>query len=413
MSEDKTPLVPELRFPEFEGEWKNSTIGKVGSFYYGKSAPKWSLEPDAPTPCVRYGELYTKFGATITETYSRTNVDPSKLRFSKGGEVLVPRVGERPEEFGKCVSYLAVKDVAIGEMISVFDTPQDSLFYTYYFRSMFKQFAKVVEGQNVKNLYFAELEPLEIGIPTLPEQQKIAECLSSLDDLIKAEGERLEALRTHKKGLMQNLFPRAGETTPRLRFPEFQGSGEWELFRLNDIAPRVRERVEASALDETNYISTENLLPNFMGVKKSNSPPSSGTLSAFLLGDILSSNIRPYLNKVWHSDRNGGASNDVLVFRAGERINNTFLSFILKNEMFISYVMEGAKGVKMPRGDINSIENYPIAVPKIESGEQHRIAECLSSLDGLITAQSDKIGALELHKKGLMQGLFPETGDRP
>jgi type I restriction enzyme S subunit len=200
---------PRLRFPEFRdaGEWEPTKIGAIGNFYYGKSAPKWSLEESAATPCVRYGELYTKFGAVITETYSRTNIDPNNLRFSKGGEILVPRVGEKPEDFGKCCSYLPLSNVAIGEMISVFETEQNPLFYTHYFRNLYRQFAAVVEGQNVKNLYYTELEPLAISRPTLDEQQHIADCLTSLDDLITAAAQEIETLKTHKKGLMQQLFP--------------------------------------------------------------------------------------------------------------------------------------------------------------------------------------------------------------
>lgn len=201
--------VPKLRFPEFldSGEWFATTIGNIGRFYYGKSAPKWSLEENAPTPCVRYGELYTRFGAIITETYSRTNINPKNLRFSKGGEILVPRVGEKPEDFGKCCCYLPLGNIAIGEMISVFETEQNPLFYTYYFKNLYKQFAKVVEGQNVKNLYYVELEPIHICRPSLPEQEKIAACLSSIDELITSQSQKVDVLKTHKEGLMQKLFP--------------------------------------------------------------------------------------------------------------------------------------------------------------------------------------------------------------
>lgn len=200
---------PRFRFPEFRNarEWEKTTIGALGNFYYGKSAPKWSLEDHAPTPCVRYGELYTKFGPIITETYSRTNIDPTTLRFSKGGEILIPRVGERPEDFGKCCCYLPLKGIAIGEMISVFETKQHPLFYTYYFRHLYKQFARVVEGQNVKNLYYAVLQPIPLFLPPLAEQQRIASSLSGIDTLIEAETQKLEALKTHKKALMQRLFP--------------------------------------------------------------------------------------------------------------------------------------------------------------------------------------------------------------
>jgi len=206
-SEDETQ--PRLRFPEFRDaeEWKPTKIGAIGNFYYGKSAPKWSLEESASTPCVRYGELYTKFGAVITETYSRTNIDPNNLRFSKGGEILVPRVGEKPEDFAKSCSYLPLANIAIGEMISVFETEQNPLFYTHYFRNLYRQFAAVVEGQNVKNLYYTELEPIAISCPTLDEQKRIADCLTPLDNLITAATQEFNILKTHKRGLMQQLFP--------------------------------------------------------------------------------------------------------------------------------------------------------------------------------------------------------------
>ena len=92
-------------------------------------------------------------------------------------------------------------------MISVFETDQNPLFFTYYFRRIYKEFANVVEGQNVKNLYFKELEPIAVCRPSLPEQQRIADCLTGLDKLIAAETHTHEALKTHKEGLMQQLFP--------------------------------------------------------------------------------------------------------------------------------------------------------------------------------------------------------------
>ena len=202
---------PRMRFPEFQAAsaWEETFIGALGRFYYGKSAPKWSLDDDAPTKCVRYGELYTKFGPTITETISRTNIEPKNLRFSKGGEILVPRVGEKPEDFGTCCSYLPLKNIAIGEMISVFETKEHPLFYTYYFRNLYKEFARVVEGQNVKNLYFVNLEPIPISRPPIAEQELLADFFASLDNCITAATKELVTLKTHKKGLLQRLFPSA------------------------------------------------------------------------------------------------------------------------------------------------------------------------------------------------------------
>ena len=198
-----------IRFKDDDGndfpDWIETTIGKVGHFYYGKSAPKFSLAPDAPTPCVRYGELYSTYGLQIDNVVSRTTIDPKNLKFSKGGEILVPRVGEDPMDFATCC-LLIQSGVAIGEMISVFNTKQDSLFYTYYFRTYKKQFAKMVEGANVSNLYYSYLEDIPIGQPHIAEQRKIADFLSALDRKIDLVAQELTFARSFKAGLLQQMF---------------------------------------------------------------------------------------------------------------------------------------------------------------------------------------------------------------
>ena len=102
-----------------EAVWEQRKLDDWGTFYYGRSCPKWSVTEDATIPCIRYGELYTKFGAKIDKVYSYTNMSPENLRFSKGTEVLIPRVGEDPMDYNHC-TWLSMPDVAIGEMISVF-----------------------------------------------------------------------------------------------------------------------------------------------------------------------------------------------------------------------------------------------------------------------------------------------------
>lgn len=198
---------------------------------------------------------------------------------------------------------------------------------------------------------------------------------------------------------------------PELRFSEFKNEPEWEEKTLSDISDFINEKISLNKLTLNNYISTENLLQDFSGVAISSKLPDVKTVTHFKKNDILISNIRPYLKKVWSATFDGGASNDVIVVRAKENTNNNFLTYVLKNEKFISYIMEGAKGVKMPRGDISLIKKYPLSIsPKPK--EQQKIADCLSSLDNLITAQSKKVGALKEHKKGLMQQLFPQDGEK-
>ncbi|XGA80742.1 restriction endonuclease subunit S [Halomonas sp. CH40] len=198
---------------------------------------------------------------------------------------------------------------------------------------------------------------------------------------------------------------------PRLRFPEFWDAGEWRLKKLGDkdVSSFVKKRVPVNDLDLVSYVSTENILPDFDGINVASKLPPSGSFTSYKPKDILIANIRPYLKKVWVADRCGAASNDVIVVRPMQEVADSFLSAHLKSEHFIDHVMKGAKGVKMPRGDISLIKEYPLAVP--DSKEQQKIADCLSSLDELISAQAEKIDALKTHKKGLMQKLFPREGE--
>jgi type I restriction enzyme S subunit len=193
--------------------------------------------------------------------------------------------------------------------------------------------------------------------------------------------------------------------TPRLRFPEFRNGPGWEACQLKELADFVGDRISVSELNRADYVSTENLLSDFGGFSFPSSFPAGGSVVRYRVNDILAANIRPYLKKIWLADRNGGASNDVIVIRTQSSIDHQYLSHVLKNDRFIAYVMSGAKGLKMPRGDVSLIREYPVPTPSL--AEQHRIASCLSSFDDLIAAQSDKVETLKTHKQGLMQGLFP------
>ena len=197
--------------------------------------------------------------------------------------------------------------------------------------------------------------------------------------------------------------------TPKLRFPEFRGEVEWKLSALDQVADFINEKTPISEITTATYVSTENLLPDFGGREPAAKLPPAGAVTCYRGDDVLISNIRPYLKKVWRADRDGGASNDVIVVRAKEQLLSDYLAVILKNDAFISYVMLGAKGVKMPRGDVGAMREYPVACP--DKLEQQKIADCLTSLDEVIAAQGQKVEALQVHKKGLMQQLFPREGE--
>ncbi|UUM21104.1 restriction endonuclease subunit S [Mycoavidus sp. SF9855] len=197
---------------------------------------------------------------------------------------------------------------------------------------------------------------------------------------------------------------------PKLRFPEFRDSGDWCKTQLHEVALFVNEKVALENLSPERYLSTENLLQDFMGMVPSPTRPSAGSATRFKIDDVLISNIRPYLKKVWVAEIEGGTSNDVIVIRAKKEVTTKYLSHLLKSDLFIEYVMTGAKGVKMPRGDVELIKKFIVATPT-KPDEQKKIADCLSSIDNFITAQIKKIEVLKVHKKGLMQQLFPAEGE--
>ena len=148
---------------------------------------------------------------------------------------------------------------------------------------------------------------------------------------------------------------------------------------LNDVAKFVTSKIEISEIDETNYISTENMLPNKGGVIEASSLPDTQTVREYQSSDILINNIRPYFKKIWFSDKNGGCSNDVFVLRAKNNYDSKFLYYVLSSDDFFSYVMSTAKGTKMPRGDKKAIQNYN--VPEFPIEDQMKISNLLNGID--------------------------------
>ena len=189
---------------------------------------------------------------------------------------------------------------------------------------------------------------------------------------------------------------------PTLRFPEFQG--EWEKCKLVDIINFSTTRVNSSELNKDNYVSTENMLQDYQGIVKAKSVPEDVNVVSFSCGDILISNIRPYLKKVWKATFNGGCSSDVFVLKANDNIESDYLHYVIANDKFINFVMSGAKGVKMPRGDKKQMETYSLSLPQIQ--EQHKIARLLSLLDERISTQNKIINKLQSLIKGIRNNVF-------
>jgi type I restriction enzyme S subunit len=288
-------------------------------------------------------------------------------------------------------------DVALGSDLNVLRTSQNGVFLSYLLNGS-KRFdiARVAQGDTVAHLYPSQLQQITVATPTAAEQQKIADCLTSLDDCVAAQGRKVEALKAHKKGLMQQLFPREGETLPRLRFPEFRDAGEWEVRTLRDVCDlKAGDFVSASAIAER---GGDGLFPCYGG-----------------------NGLRGYVETFTHNGlyvlvgRQGALCGNVNLFEG--RFHATEHALVATQKIGIDvnwlfYALDRLAlnrfsiGQAQPGLSVGVLNGVGIEVAR-ETAEQRRIASCLSSLDARVAAEGEKLAALKLHKKGLMQQLFP------
>ncbi len=177
----------------------------------------------------------------------------------------------------------------------------------------------------------------------------------------------------------------------------------WQSVKLGSFVRYATDKITSDGFGLHNYISTENMLQDKAGICEAAGMPSTGFATHYSVGDTLISNIRPYFKKIWFADRDGGASNDVLVFKTDE-LDKKYLYYLLSQDEFFNYVMAGSKGTKMPRGDKEQIKQFAFELPSLP--EQKAIAEMLSALDDKIEANRKESETLEAIAAALFKSWF-------
>ena len=178
----------------------------------------------------------------------------------------------------------------------------------------------------------------------------------------------------------------------------------WQEVKLGDICEYSRNRISISEVNLCNYVSTENLLKERAGKTIADSIPEQSNFYEYNKGCTLVSNIRPYFKKIWFADIRGGCSNDVLVYRPNKEINDKWLYYLLSQDSFFDFVMSGAKGTKMPRGDKSQIMKFSVALPPLD--EQKKIAAILSALDDKIELNNKINRNLEAQAQAIFKSWF-------
>ena len=269
-------------------------------------------------------------------------------------------------------------------------------------------------GQN-NNVSKETLKHTLSFLPKPDEQQRIADLLSSLDEVITAHSDRLDGLKDYKRGLMQQLFPAKGETTPTLRFPEFRGKDPWEEKRLVEVCSKIPQGGTPSTTKPDYWNGSINwLTPAEMGKTKDRFMHTTARKITELGLKKCSSDLLP-INSIIVSTR---APIGYLIINKTEMAFNQGCKGLVPNKTtsydFLYYTLSFYKNSLIDLGSGstfkeltgNNLKNFKATFPSLE--EQQKIADCLSAMDELITAQADKVRTLKIYKKGLMQQLFPK-----
>ena len=410
MTADKpSSLVSKLRFPEF------------------RDAPEWS------TPC----------GDTLFDSVNNRRAAPGLPVLAITQEHgAIPRDQIDYHVSVTAESVASYKEVCEGDFIISLRSFQGGIEYSRYhgicspayvilrrkgggndhfFRHLFKserfiqQLTRNIEGlRDGKMISYAQFSEQLLPVPEPPEQQKISDCLGSLDDLIAAEGRKLDALRQHKQGLMQQLLPQPGETVPRLRFPDFQNAGAWEEEKLDDLARQGTGHTPKKAIAE--YYNGGIKWVSLADSKRLDNGLISETEIEISEEGINNSSavLHPAGSVILSRDAGVGKS---AIISCSMAVSQHFIVWtceptVLSN-WFLYYQLQLLKPLfeRIATGSTIKTIGLPffnamrVTVPR--PAEQHRIADCLSMLEARLAAQVQKLNALKTHKQGLLQQLFP------
>ncbi|MBR4472696.1 MAG: restriction endonuclease subunit S [Oscillospiraceae bacterium] len=399
--------TPSIRFKEFSDKWEEKRIDEWGFFYYGHSCPKWSVTPDATIPCIRYGELYTKFGAKIDNVHSYTSMPEDCLRFSKGNEVLIPRVGEDPMDYNHC-TWLSLKNVAIGEMISVFNTEQSPYFTAIMFNAMLqKDFAIRVEGGSVTNLYYDQLKEILVSYPSVGEQEKIAAFFDGIDTTIQLNKENLKKMQQIRLSFLKTLFASKDEKIPQIRFNGF--NGKWPITQLSVVISPYNDYLQTP----TDGYTRLGIRSHMKGTFYEYVAPSK-QLGEKRLQRVKRDNFIVNIVFAWEhaiavtteEDEGKLVSHRFPQFSFNKGMYPRFFHYALNDERFRHHLWlaspSGAGRNKTLR--IDEMLEYELRVPEYE--EQKKIADFLTSLDELIELYDYRITKLQNIKAACLQGMF-------
>lgn len=417
MNKEKQKIVPQLRFPEFENDedWKTEPLNDVYSFKITNSFSRDKLNYEKGTvKNIHYGDIHTKFSSHFDiseENVPYINLDTSIERidednYCKEGDLVIADASEDIDDIGKSIELINLnKEKLLAGLHTFLARPIDSKITIGFGGHLFKsngiriQIKREAQGAKVLGISKGRLANLEVYYPeNEKEQQKITNCLSSLDEVISADSKKLEFLKDHKKGLLQQLFPAVGETQPQYRFPEFENDGDW------------KEKVLGAALDaESSQIAKNKLKFKKKGFLVYGADGLIGFIDSYAQENDYVAIVKDGsgVGNLYYCKGESSllGTLNYLLTKDSKAYNLKWLYYLLQTINFKPFI----KGANIPHIYYKDYSKLLVSFPKPK--EQQKIANCLASVDDLIETVTQKIEAFKEHKKGLMQQLFPTIND--
>lgn len=393
-TEENTKFVPQLRFPEFRGAagW---TLKELGDCLDYLQPTQYLVSSTA------YSDSYQTPVVTAGKTFILGYTNETDGVFDQPLPVIIF------DDFTTASQFVNFPFKAKSSAMKILLAKKNSNIKFVYESMQRIDYEVGAHGRHWISAY----AKIVLAVPESTEQQKIADCLSSLDELIAAQTRKVEALKTHKKGLMQQLFPREGETKPRLRFPEFRDAQEWVSEPLSELGEIITGKTPSTT--ESDLWGGDIL---FITPTDISEDEKYQLATARTVVKTKNTKVLPEGSIVFTCIASVGK----MALTVSPSITNQQINAVVPNQKmageFVYYALLNlTPWIKtIPASSTLAIINKTefsrivITYPK-HKDEQHRIADCLTSLDNLITATTQELDALKTHKKGLMQQLFPST----
>lgn len=435
---NQNKLIPTLRFPEFtkDEEWQSNRLGNVYAFITTNSFSRDDLSyVNGNVKNIHYGDIHTKFSTLFDITkenvpFINESIPLDKFKkenYCKESDMIFADASEDLKDVGKSIEVVNLNNEKLLSGLHTLLARQiNSEFVSGFGGYLFlndgvrKQIQRESQGAKVLGISATRLSNINIFYPKeKKEQQKISACLSSLDEVMTAESQKLEMLKDHKKSLLQNLLPQEGETVPKFRFKEFEVTGDWEEMTLDSLTTKISDGIHTTPNYEDDgkyyFINGNNLIDGKIWIDEKTKRVSEEEYNKHKR-DLSESTILLSINgtigniAVYRNEKVILGKSACYINVDESKVDKTFIIYFIQTDAIKNYFDFELTGSTIKNLSLKSIKETIIKIP-IKPKEQEKIADTLSSIDDLINAQGQKLETLQLHKKGLLQGLFPKLND--